>query len=275
MEQELEEKAKRLREELKYGRASEASRTADEDRTGHDQQNGTDIQTSRGTTRRTATTRSRHESGHRERENGDRSGTPDDQGFRSSSGRPRVNHSRIGESEQVGSPYANIEITEQPKERRGDFGERDALLDTLLGSGGRIRNQTIAEKLGVSLDEAKALRKAWKGKKLVEELPLARDRKAELRETISFDADIADGLLWHQEKRAFGESSEQPIWSDLDDKELERLSFVLDRLATRFKVAHTVIEHYLGAHDYLIAGAIVLPRLHRTIDVIRATRQKT
>lgn len=79
----------------------------------------------------------------------------------------------------------------------------------------------------------------------------------------------ADRLLW----KYTGDPLEQPIWSDVTDKEMESLTNILLKIGQKSPVVATVARTAIDASDYIVAAGVIGPRFMKTVDVIRTVRK--
>lgn len=74
-----------------------------------------------------------------------------------------------------------------------------------------------------------------------------------------------DELLW-----GIGDDpTKRPIWSDIDQEEAETIARLFLKRAQHNVAAAVFVRSMVDIADYITAGMIVLPRLKRTVDIIR------
>lgn len=96
----------------------------------------------------------------------------------------------------------------------------------------------------------------------------------ELREPLQValtdEFEMLDKLLWTYE----GEQSiQQPIWSDINDPEMEKLVNALLNMGTRSATVATIARSSVDLSDYIIAGTLLAPRLQSTAQVVSRVRK--
>lgn len=84
------------------------------------------------------------------------------------------------------------------------------------------------------------------------------------------ELELLDKAIWQLTKDEF----EQPIWSDFTEKEMDSLVRSITRAGQRSATIATVARSATDLRDYIVAGAIVLPRLQRTAEVVKEARTR-
>lgn len=82
------------------------------------------------------------------------------------------------------------------------------------------------------------------------------------------ELELLDKAIWQLTKDEF----EQPIWSDFTEKEMDSLVRSITRAGQRSATIATVARSATDLQDYIVAGAIVLPRLQRTAEAVKEAR---
>lgn len=97
----------------------------------------------------------------------------------------------------------------------------------------------------------------------------------ELREPLQValtdEFSMLDQLLWKYEG---SDSLEQPIWSDIQDNEMEKLVNAILNMGTRSATVATLARSSVDLSDYIIAGTLLAPRLQSTASLVKQVRQK-
>jgi hypothetical protein len=100
---------------------------------------------------------------------------------------------------------------------------------------------------------------------------------AELTEPFSHalesDFQALDTYLWSRQKSVGQDTHEQPVWTDVDTEELEALTRIMLRWGQHNETAATVVRGVIDASDYVEVGTVFVPRLKRTVDIMRETRK--
>lgn len=84
------------------------------------------------------------------------------------------------------------------------------------------------------------------------------------------ELELLDKAIWQLTKDEF----EQPIWSDFTEKEMDSLVRSITRAGQRSATIATVARSATDLQDYIVAGAIVLPRLQRTAEAVKEARTR-
>lgn len=97
----------------------------------------------------------------------------------------------------------------------------------------------------------------------------------ELREPLQValtdEFSMLDQLLWKYEG---SDSLEQPIWSDIQDNEMEKFVNAILNMGTRSSTVATIARASVDMSDYIIAGTLLAPRLQTTAGLVKQVRQK-
>lgn len=91
-----------------------------------------------------------------------------------------------------------------------------------------------------------------------------------LQTALTDEFDMLDKLLWTYE----GEQSiQQPIWSDINDPDMEKLVNALLNMGTRSATVATIARSSVDLSDYIIAGTLLAPRLQSTAQLVGKVRK--
>lgn len=105
-----------------------------------------------------------------------------------------------------------------------------------------------------------------RGKRLSE--AEVKDLREPLTEALLDEFALVDKALW----QITGDSIEQPIWSDFTEQEMDQFVRVFLRAGQRSVLVATAARGATDLQDYIVAGAIVLPRLQKTAVAVREAR---
>lgn len=92
-----------------------------------------------------------------------------------------------------------------------------------------------------------------------------------LQAALTDEFDQLDKLLWLYEG---ADSIQQPIWSDINDHEMEKLVNALLNMGTRSATVATVARASVDLSDYIIAGTLLAPRLQSTAKLVGDVRKR-
>lgn len=79
---------------------------------------------------------------------------------------------------------------------------------------------------------------------------------------------LADKALWN----ITGDVLQQPIWSDISDKEMESLTNILLKLGQKSPAIATATRAAIDGSDYITAGVILAPRIGKTAQIVKQAR---
>lgn len=130
-------------------------------------------------------------------------------------------------------------------------------------------NSGIIRELPPELESLPAKRKFFSSSATLSKQE-AKDLQEPLRAALTDELEILDKMIW----KLVGDELEQPIWSDISDKEMSTLTDMLLKLGQKSPTVATVSRVAVDGSDYIIAGTVVLPRMKQTVDVIRQARKK-
>ena len=98
----------------------------------------------------------------------------------------------------------------------------------------------------------------------------AKELKEPLIAAIEDEFKLIDRLIWSYT----GDPIQQPIWSDLSDKEIDSLTGILLKLGQKSPVVATVARTAVDGSDYVVTGMVLAPRFQQTVDVVRKARKQ-
>lgn len=273
---------KQLRETLRNGRTIQTDTDSHADYTDNDYAPGTTIQDARGTVR-DSTSNGRF-SEVSTKVIGDNKRGNDEKSFRvgQTTGRSSDNHfispSPVSDGRRQSRPEQAI---------AGNFIATDGDTEQTRFASFITENptaslRTIGERLGFSKDKAKKLRDSWQAinpSQPKQKSPLPQLSKKELEEkkeilksSLESDFQYIDEYLWSREEKAGKSSDRMPVWSDMDDEELERVCTVLTRWSQKNKAVAVTVNAINDSADYIAVGMAFGPRIKRTVDKVRETR---
>lgn len=79
---------------------------------------------------------------------------------------------------------------------------------------------------------------------------------------------LADKALW----KLVNDPLEQPVWSDISEKEMESLTNIVLRLGQRNPLVASVARTAIDGSDYITAGVVLAPRFVQTAKIIKTAR---
>lgn len=155
-----------------------------------------------------------------------------------------------------------------------------------------ISSRTLGKELGISHDTANKIKKEWEETRYkptgpgtqTEKVPffgkgktLTKAEIDEYSESLpSALEDIfqaTDDWLWKRQIAAGKDSDEQPVWTNLDDKEMTRLTKVLLKWGQKTSVGAGAVRGVVESSDYIAVGSMLAPRFMQTVDIYRETRR--
>lgn len=98
----------------------------------------------------------------------------------------------------------------------------------------------------------------------------AKELQEPLVAALTDELGMIDKLLWSYTN----DPLQQPIWSDISEKEMESLTNILLKLGQKSPAVATVTRTAVDGSDYVIAATLIGPRFNKTVEVIRDTRRK-
>lgn len=164
-------------------------------------------------------------------------------------------------------------------------------LDRILSENPKISSRALGKELGISHETANQVKKEWlenhkpiKASKEGFKIPsldlgkgstLTKSEVSEYQEslTAAFESDFQtlDQYLWHRQMSKGIDTNEQPIWSDLDDEETEKLTKLMLRWGQRNAAVATVTRGVVESSDYIAVASIFVPRIKQTVDIMKQT----
>lgn len=106
---------------------------------------------------------------------------------------------------------------------------------------------------------------------------LSSKEVAELNEpfisALESDFQALDTYLWSRQKAVGQDTHEQPVWTDLDTEEIEALTRIMLKWGQHNETAATVVRGVIDASDYVKVGTVLIPRVTRTVQIMRETRK--
>src|SRR5512146_392544 len=156
-----------------------------------------------------------------------------------------------------------------------------------------ISSRALGKELGISHDTANKIKKEWEetrykptglGTTEKERVPFFGKgntlNKAEIEEyseslpsALEDIFQATDDWIWKRQIAAGKDSDEQPVWTNLDDKEMTRLTKVLLKWGQKSKVGAGAVRGVVESSDYIAVGSMLAPRFMQTVDIYRETRR--
>ena len=273
---------KQLRDNLRNGRTIQADTDTDSDYTDNDHASRTTIQDARGTTRNTTSDgRLSQVSAKISRDNkrgDDEESIRIGQTTRRSSNNHIISSTPLSDGRQPGTGQiaaGNFVATDGDTEQ--------SRFASFITENPTASLRTIGEKLGFSKDKAKKLRDSWQAinpsQPKQQKSPPPQLSKKELDEkkeilksSLESDFQYIDEYLWSREEKAGKSTDRMPVWSDMDDEELDRVCTVLTRWSQKNKAVAVTVNAINDSADYIAVGMAFGPRFKRTVDKVRETR---
>lgn len=204
-------------------------------------------------------------------------------------------------------PNATFETSEQPvrsEDKNTNLRSKYPQANKIILEQPQITVRKLADELGVAVSTAHDIKLAWeevrpapKIEKPAEPgvldalkmnvsslLPrtgvLSNQEAEQLKETLPAaledDFRYLDEYLWSRQAHAdknFSDLDKKPIWSNLDDDEIEALTKIMLKAGKRSPAAAAVVRATVESRDYIVTAAIVAPRVRKTFVIVRATHQ--
>lgn len=161
----------------------------------------------------------------------------------------------------------------------------------ILSGNPKISIRKLAAQLGVSNDTAHRIKKEFEETHPVDVKPkeglkiptlpkgntLSKSEVAEYQEsfTSSLESDFQtlDQYLWHRQLAVGIDTAQQPIWSNLDTEEIEKLTKIMLKWGQRNEAAAAVVRATVESSDYIAVASIFVPRIKSTVDTYKKTRK--
>lgn len=98
----------------------------------------------------------------------------------------------------------------------------------------------------------------------------AEDLQEQLITAISDEMKLIDTAIW----KLTGDPIQQPIWSDMTEKELQTITNIALRIGQKSPVMATAVRASIDGGDYISAGIVLAPRFQTTVEVIKTARKR-
>lgn len=275
---------KELRDVLRNGRTNQTNNDANTDHTDNDYASRAIIQDARGTVR-DSTSNGRF-SEVSPKVIGDNKRGNDEKSFRvrQTTGRSSDDHFISPTSVSDGRRQSRPEQAIAGNFIATDGDNEQTRFASFITENPTASLRTIGEKLGFSKDKAKKLRDGWQAINPLPSQPKQKtpppqlskkeleEKKEILKSSLESDFQYIDEYLWSREEKAGKSSDRMPVWSDMDDEELERVCTVLTRWSQKNKAVAATVNAINDSADYIAVGMAFGPRIKRTVDKVRETR---
>lgn len=181
----------------------------------------------------------------------------------------------------------NIQLNEKQQKLSSKYSN----LRSIFSSDPNITIENLAKELGVSTGTAHAVKKEWFAEQpaprpvdqirdLIPKMPKgktltakeAQDLAEPFLSALENDFHTLDTYLWSRQKLAGKDTDEQPVWSDLDEEECQALTAILLKWGQKNAGVATVVRSVVDMSDYVVVGTIFVPRIKRTVEIMRETR---
>lgn len=109
---------------------------------------------------------------------------------------------------------------------------------------------------------------------------ISEKEAAELQESLPAaledDFRYLDEWLWSRQAavdKDFSEVDKQPVWSNLDEDEIEALTRIMIKGSKKSPAMAAITRAAVDSRDYVVTAAIVVPRAKKTLDIVRKTHR--
>lgn len=298
----IDEQAQQLREKLRNGRTAKAGTDASSNGDDHDSASGPSYENVRrdfgieqGSSNQTTGI-------DRQLPDNDASTGKKPRGLGKSTGRPGQDSSGFvtdttrGRSIGLMEPDGPVPVRHlEPDSPQATFTKDDSLLGkypsaaSILALNPQISSRTLGKELGISHDTANKIKKEWEethSKPVAppEKVPFFGKgntlNKAEIEEyseslpsALEDIFQATDDWLWKRQIAAGKDSDEQPVWTNLDDKEMSRLTKVFLKWGQKSGMGAGAVRGIVESSDYIAVGSMLAPRFMQTVDIYRETRR--
>lgn len=262
----LDEKIAKLREELKNGRTSQASRDTGTDRTDDDSALGTTFQDAGRAVSTLERVGPESQANDRKPASNRRSLKEKFVGGGRPSGRPGEDHGGVTldsatteRDRSIGRLYTeDSSPARKPEPPQPNFSN-----EPQPRSAKKQGKQEAAPSKKKLLPDAHTYSKTE-----------AEEKRESLQKALESDFDSLDEYLWLRMKRAgIDTKDEQPIWSDIDEEETAALVRLLLRGAQQNELLAVAVDGIIDSADYVSVATVFAPRVKRTATIMKETRQ--
>ncbi len=165
--------------------------------------------------------------------------------------------------------------------------------NSILAENPRLSGKKLAAQLKVRVETGYHIKKEWQARQPAQakgsekegfKLPHfpkgnvlgekeAREIGDSLTSALESDFQALDTWLWGRQMAVGLDTNQQPVWSDLDTEQVEKLTRVLLRWGQSNATTATVVRGIVDSSDYIAVGTIFAPRIKQTVEIYRQTRK--
>jgi hypothetical protein len=93
--------------------------------------------------------------------------------------------------------------------------------------------------------------------------------KEPLSSALTDEFELLDRMLWGYA----GDGIDQPIWSDITEREMEAFVDSFLKLGTKSGTAAVLARSAVDMNDYIVVGGMLVPRIKATVSIMRSKRK--
>jgi hypothetical protein len=93
--------------------------------------------------------------------------------------------------------------------------------------------------------------------------------KEPLSNALTDEFELLDRMLWGYA----GDGIDQPIWSDITEREMEAFVDSFLKLGTKSGTAAVLARSAIDMNDYIVVGGMLVPRIKATVAIMRSKRK--
>lgn len=158
-------------------------------------------------------------------------------------------------------------------------------ISAILAEKPNISMRELGKRLGVSHETARKLRAEYEESHPKESRPvfpktgntLTKEECVELYEpflqSLEDDFGAIDQWLWTRQKNIGKESYQEPIWSNFDEQESQRLAKLLFKWGQKNQFVAAGVRVVVESGDYVAVGSMFIDRFMKTVEIYRETRK--
>ena len=197
----------------------------------------------------------------------------------------------LSESEDpVLNGFSRLEATEElPPRPVSSFVADD--IEKVLAKNPKISDKLLAKKLGCSVEEAHKRREEFYTKpsthikpestipqdSFLKQMKTLSKEEAEqifepFLEALESDFYAIDQWLWARQTAKGIEHHQDPVWSDFDEEQSQKLGKVLIKWGQKNPIVATGVRATVEAGDYVAVASMLAPRFKRTVEIYKETK---
>ena len=158
----------------------------------------------------------------------------------------------------------------------------------ILAANPKISARELGKQIGIGHDTANKIKREWEQ----QARPAASEEKVRFfgkgktlsKEEVSEYSDslpaaledyfqAIDDWLWKRQIAAGKDSSEQPVWTNFDEKELERLTKFALKHGQRSTLGAMAVRGVVESSDFVAVGSMFSDRFLETVKIYRETKR--